>query len=487
MNAVAMRVLVIEDDDVHREAVHRLVGDEYQCVDAETGGRALEMLRAQRFDCVLLDYRLPDYTGLKLLPSIVERQTPVVMLTAAGSQETAVQAMKMGCQDYLVKESLTKEVLSRAIGNAIEKKALQRRLASTERRLERALTGANVGIWDWDVRSDELYQSPQLSAQLGYAPEAAGAFGDWRGALHPEDHEAALASVRDHLEGKSAEYAAIFRLLHKDGVYRWILSQGRADRDADGCPSHMIGVHVDITQRKLHEDQLERSYLELQQFAYAASHDLQEPLRSIAGFAELLERDLAGHLDEPGATNLRCMVEAARRLKNLIDDLRAYLDVGAATRELRITDLGEVVAEVVHSLDGAVRDAGAQLVCEPLPVVRADRAQLVQLFRHLLANAVLYRRESEPLRVRIAARRGASDWEFSIADNGIGIPFEHQAHVFEVFKRLHHRTEHAGNGIGLAVCRRVVHRHGGRIWVESVPGSGSTFYFTIPAEPGAGR
>jgi PAS domain S-box-containing protein len=483
-----VRVLVIEDDDVHREAVHRLVGEEYRCFDAETGRRALELLRAERFDCVLLDYRLPDYTGLKLLPSIVERQTPVVMLTAAGSQETAVEAMKMGCQDYLVKENLTKEVLSRAISNAIEKVALQRRLASTERRLERALTGANVGIWDWDLSRDDLYQSPQLSAQLGYsADEAAVAPADWRDALHPEDRDGALASVHDHLEGRSAEYAAIFRLRHKDGGYRSILSQGRADRDEEGHASRMIGVHVDITQRKVHEEQLERSYLELQQFAYAASHDLQEPLRSIAGFAELLERDLAGRVDEGSAANLRCMVDAAQRLKRLIDDLRAYVDIDSTTRPLGMTDVGEVVAEATRSLDGAFLEAGAEIVCDPLPAVMADRAQLLQLFRHLIRNAVQNRSEREPPRVRIGACRGASEWRFSVADNGVGIAPEHQRHIFEVFKRLHHRTEHAGNGIGLAICRRVAHRHGGRIWVESTRGAGSTFYFTIPAEPGAGR
>lgn len=475
------RVLVVEDDDVHREAVHRLLRGACECIDAETGRRALEQLANDRFDCVLLDYRLPDASGLKLLPEIVATDTAVIMLTAAGSQQTAVEAMKLGCQDYLVKESLTSDLLSRALENAIKTVELRRQLALTEQRLERALTHAGVGIWDWDLRDDALYLSPHLLKQLGYEPEAAWSeLADWQSALHPDDRAAALERMREHIDGHTGEYSSTFRLRHRDGSYRWFLAQGKVDRDAQGRPLRMIGVHIDVTQRKAQEELLERSYLELQQFAYAASHDLQEPLRAIAGFAELLQQALPENAGDEARAHLTEMTSAARRLRTLLDDLRDYTGVDADLQPLGPTDLNDVVAEVLAILAEPVARMQAEVVSEPLPVVSVNRSQIIQLFRNLIVNALQFRAAEAPV-VRIRAERRGSEWEIAVSDNGVGIDPRYHEKIFGVFTRLHHRTAHPGNGIGLAICRRVVQRHGGRLWVESQPGAGSTFRFTLPA------
>jgi PAS domain S-box-containing protein len=224
---------------------------------------------------------------------------------------------------------------------------------------------------------------------------------------------------------------------------------------------------------------LEESNLELKQFAYIASHDLQSPLRSITGFVQLLQQEYEGKLDEQANDWIRRTVRAVNRMQTLIRDLLSYSRVDARSGPFMQIPFLDIVNDALTLLESSIQDSGGQVACDELPIVMGDRSQLVQLMQNLIGNALAYRSDKPP-HIHISAKRSGKDWIFSVRDNGIGIDPLHYDQIFEIFKRLHNQKEHPGTGIGLAVCRRVVNRHGGKIWVESEPGHGSTFHFTIP-------
>lgn len=236
----------------------------------------------------------------------------------------------------------------------------------------------------------------------------------------------------------------------------------------------------DITARMRSYEALERSNLDLQQFAYVASHDLKTPLRSINGFVQLLEKNYAEKLDEKALTLISRTSQAALRLEQLTDDLLSYARVNSEAQPFAVVDCKEVVNDVAHLLDAALRSSGAHLTIGELPQVMGDRTQLIQLFLNLIGNSLKYCKGRAP-EVTVCATRQEQMWIFSVRDNGIGIEPKHHQKIFEVFKRLHTQKEYPGTGIGLAVCRRVTDRHQGKIWVESNPDQGSTFFFSIPA------
>ncbi|MGD0280982.1 MAG: ATP-binding protein [Dissulfurispiraceae bacterium] len=243
---------------------------------------------------------------------------------------------------------------------------------------------------------------------------------------------------------------------------------------------------ADITLLKRAEEEREmlladvqRSNKELVDFAYVASHDLQEPLRTMSSFAELLANKYRGKLDEKADTFIGYIVDSAGRMKILINDILAYSRVTTMGKAFAETDCNAVFSRIIMNLQLIVKEAAAKITCDTLPTVMADSVQLGQLFQNLIGNAIKYHGE-EPPKVHISARKQDAEWFFSVADNGIGIEQEYFERIFVIFQRLHGRANYPGTGIGLAVCKKIVERHGGRIWVESETGKGSTFYFTIP-------
>jgi light-regulated signal transduction histidine kinase (bacteriophytochrome) len=228
-------------------------------------------------------------------------------------------------------------------------------------------------------------------------------------------------------------------------------------------------------------EDLKRSNAELEEFAYVASHDLQEPLRMVASFTQLLAKRYRGKLDKDADEFITFAVDGATRMQKLIQDLLAYSRVGTRGRPLEPTDCNVIFDTARANLFTALKESGAQVSSGPLPTVLADEVQLVQLFQNLLANALKFHGEAPPL-IRVTAQEDDGAWRFAVQDNGIGIAPDHQKRIFMIFQRLHHRSEYPGTGIGLAICKKIVERHGGRLWVSSEEGQGSTFFFTIPKE-----
>lgn len=239
---------------------------------------------------------------------------------------------------------------------------------------------------------------------------------------------------------------------------------------------------VDITGRKKIEDELKRSNKELQQFAYVASHDLQEPLRTIASFTQLLARRYEGKLDEDADEFIGYIVDASIRMKQQIEDLLEFSRVMTRGGNLEMVNSKEIVKQVISSLKSFIDENNAEISCDPLPEVCADPRQLARLFQNLINNSVKFRKPDEPPKIHISAKNdeNAKEYVFSVSDNGIGIEPQYQDRIFTIFQRLHTLDEYHGTGIGLAVAKKIVARHDGHIWVESKPGKGSTFYFTLP-------
>ncbi|MEO7649624.1 MAG: ATP-binding protein [Bryobacteraceae bacterium] len=241
-------------------------------------------------------------------------------------------------------------------------------------------------------------------------------------------------------------------------------------------------IMSDETARKHLEDALTESNTALEQFAYAASHDLQEPLRTMQSYAQLLAREYQERLDADADRFLGFIVSAAARMGSLITDLLAYARVATEEGRPVSVSLDEDLEAALTHLDGAIKESGATVTHDPMPILPVDRGQIVRLFQNLIGNAVKYRKADEPAKVHISAEQKGSEWVISIRDNGIGFEPKEASAIFEPFKRLHTAQEYPGTGVGLAICRRIVQAQGGRIWAESVLGEGTTFFFTLSVE-----
>ena len=332
------------------------------------------------------------------------------------------------------------------------------------------------------------YISPSVERIMGYTPA------ELRGRpvaelIHPDDLVSTIEAIRRGLAAPGEPQTLEVRVLNAAGAWRVLEIAGQVVADGLGDPSTMVLNARDVTERyavqKRLEDsrrELERSNEELEQFAYVASHDLQEPLRMVASHLQLLAEDLAGTLDDEQAESLGFAVDGATRMQQMIRDLLTYSRVDSRGKPFEPTPMDDALATALGGLQLAIADAGATVTAEPLPVVNADRGQMTQLLQNLVANAIKFR-GSEPPTVHIGAAPDGGAWRFSVRDNGIGIAPEHAERVFQVFQRLHTRREYEGTGIGLAVCRRIVERHGGQIWIESEPGRGCEIRFTIPSTP----
>ncbi|MHB1356268.1 MAG: PAS domain S-box protein [Anaerolineae bacterium] len=331
-----------------------------------------------------------------------------------------------------------------------------------------------------------------------------------------EPELARVGYLRAFGEGQVIDYPLVIR--HASGFLSDVLYNASVFRDEHGKVQGLFAAARDITLRKqaeeaLHEteereyliklreqqrrlnlerksalamavktDELERSYKELQQFAYVASHDLQEPLRMVASFTQLLAERYAGKLDDKADKYIGYAVDGAKRMQLLLNDLLAYSRVSTRSKPFAKTDCADLLREVTHSLGRIIQESGAEVVVSDLPTVMADRVQLGQVFQNLIDNAIKFRGDAPP-RVEITAQRNGELWEFCVADSGIGVDPQFHERIFLIFQRLHERGKYPGNGMGLAICKKVVERHGGRIWIESELGKGTRIRFTILVTP----
>lgn len=359
----------------------------------------------------------------------------------------------------------------------------QEELLTTEKLHRNLAELIPYGGWVSDPSGNVLSVSDSFLNAFGARLEECTGLG-WTKFIDEEQRETVLREWHRCMEtGYFWDYE--YHMTTAAGRQRIVLSRGVPVRNAGGRIRSWVGIHLDITER--HESQeervrqardLARFNAELEQLAYASAHDLQEPLRMIASYLQLLQRRYRGKLDNDADEFIAYAVEGADRLGALLHDLLMLQQIGKGVRQKTLHPVSELVHAAIQNLgDEALR---ASVHCGPLPTIECQKTEFVQLFEHLIGNARKYAREAVPVEVTISSDRQGDAWVICVADNGIGIEPEYQQKIFNVFQRLHPRSKYDGTGIGLAICRKIVEVHGGRIWVESQPGAGSTFRFTVP-------
>lgn len=402
--------------------------------------------------------------------------TALVLATTTRERERVEDALRRSHEE--LEEQVRKRTAS--LGEAVEKLQGSRSMLSEAQRV------AHIGSWEWDILANRVAWSDELYRIYGLQPGSVDiTYQSYMERVHPEDRDATGASIRAALDGEdSFEFEE--RIVRPDGEVRVLQSKGYLVRDESGLPLRMIGTCHDITERKHAEIELERrmealdrSNRELSVLSYAASHDLKEPLRTVASNVQLIERRLR-EIDEPEIhRSAGFVVDGVRRMDELITDLLEYSTADRpSTGEV---DAGRALAEAIERLQTSIQETGARIETGPLPRVAAGPTRLVGLFQNLVSNAIKYRDADRTPEIRVSAERDRDMWRFEIADNGRGFDPADAEKVFVIFERLNADHGTPGTGLGLAICRRIVEAQGGRIWVESHPGRGSVFRFTLPA------
>jgi PAS domain S-box-containing protein len=375
------------------------------------------------------------------------------------------------------------------------------------------------GVWTTDAQGQATYISPSFCKLVGRSMDDIIKLG-WIDTLHPDDRELTIIDWTKNVEkGEFWDYT--HQVMGVNGKYHYVLARGVPLKEKNGEITGWAGVNIDITKQKLMEEklkesrdaleeqveertaeieeayqivkenesklketivELERSNAELQSFAYITSHDLQEPLRTIASFSQLLEKRYKDKLDSDADEFIEYIVNASVRMKQMIQGLLDYSRIDSAGKEFIKTDMNINVEKAVSNLEFVINESNAEITSDYLPTVNADPDQIVRVFQNLISNAIKYRKSQLPLRIHISVRtdKERNEHVFSVNDNGIGMEEQYTDKIFEVFKRLHTTEEYEGTGIGLAVVKRIIERHNGHIWVESQLGKCSTFYFSIP-------
>ncbi len=388
-------------------------------------------------------------------------------------------------------------VLARQVVSAsrrLEREIEQRKQAEDARKAyeeelvlrDRSINSATNGILIADARQPDMptvYCNAAFEKITGYAAEEV--LGRNCRFLQGTDHQQpGIEAIRQAIR-QGTEAKADLRNYRKDGSLFWNELYIAPVKDQQGQLTHFIGIQTDITQRKHQETELAHktrelaeSNAELQQFAYVASHDLQEPLRMVASYTQLLGKRYRGKLDKDADEFIGYAVDGAIRMQRLIRDLLEYSRVGSESKSFEKTDCELVFRQVLDNLSASVRERCAEVTHDPLPTVHANPTHLTQVFQNLIGNALKFQGDT-PTEIHVGARALPDGWEFSIRDNGVGIPADQLDRIFSIFQRLQGQSDYRGTGIGLAICKRIVEKYGGNIRVDSELGKGSTFYFTL--------
>jgi PAS domain S-box-containing protein len=404
----------------------------------------------------------------------IQEKTGELAASLQESEETKRAVLNLMDDVEKTNSELKSEIATRKV---IEEKVL---------RLSQAVEQSSAVIVITDPKGNIEYVNPAFEKVTGYTAQEAK--GQNPRILKAGDYGAAFYKNLWDTITAGKVWRGEFHNKTKSGQLIWETASISPIQDEKGNITAFVAVKEDTTQRRNKEDHLriltkdlEHSNKELEQFAYVASHDLQEPLRMVASYTQLLERRYNDLLDEKGKQYIYYAVNGAQRMQQLISDLLMFSRVGTKGKEFKVTDMNTVYQQAVTNLEVAIQENKAQVTCDSLPIISGDEVQLIQLFQNLIGNAVKFH-GSEPPQIQIHVQDREKDWLFSVSDNCIGMDEKYKDRIFIIFQRLHTKDEYQGTGIGLAVCKKIVERHEGQIWVESKVGEGATFYFMIPKE-----
>jgi len=376
------------------------------------------------------------------------------------------------------------------------RKHAEEQIRQTNERFEKVTKATNDAIWDWDIANDKLFWGDGFKTNFGYDPSQLNTHMSSYNSefIHPEDQDSVLESIKDATADPDvSNWIQEYRYKKANGKYAFVIDRGLIIRDKKGKAIRLVGAMQDITQRKDYEESLKilnaeldlrakelaLSNKELEQFAFVASHDLQEPLRMITSFLAQLEKNYGSKLDERAEKYIYFAVDGARRMRQIILDLLEFSRVGRKDGDVELVDLNELLEEVKSLQKNLIEEKSAQIIIHPLPSIRLHKPRILQVFQNLINNALKYSKEMVAPKIEISVIEGDFQWTFVIKDNGIGIEAEYFDKIFVIFQRLHAKDEFTGTGMGLSIVKKIIENMGGRIWLESEYGEGSTFYFTI--------
>lgn len=377
-----------------------------------------------------------------------------------------------------------------------DKKLVQLQLEEANDRYERVSSATHDAIWDWDLVRSRVTWNDGLRKIFGYAvtPEGTDA-SIWEQKIHPDDFVKVRSDIgQAYSDPNKQVFETEFRFERLDGTYAYVSNKGTIIRNPKGEPVRMVGAMTDISHRKAYEESLKNlnnelkrinhelasSNAELEQFAFVASHDLQEPLRMITGFLTMLEKKYGPQLDEKANQYIYFAVDGAKRMRGIILDLLEYSRVGRMNTTREEVDCNQTIADIRQLLKTQLEEKSAVLTADKLPTLLTYKLPLQQVFQNLISNALKYGRPDVVPEIHVGCEETEENWRFSVKDNGIGIAEEFRKKIFVIFQRLHYTPDIPGTGMGLAIAKKIIDWQGGKIWVESTVGEGSTFYFTLP-------
>jgi signal transduction histidine kinase len=351
-------------------------------------------------------------------------------------------------------------------------------------------------IRDWDIETDVIFWGDSFETRYGYQiNEASKQLAFWEQHIHPEDHDRVMGIVHSIINDHASHYWNMeYRFVTAANTYIHIVDKSYIIRNAKGKAIRAVGALHDNTyivnyQKELTDlnvkleiraKELAHSNAELERFAYVASHDLQEPLRMVSGFMELLAKKYSGQLDQTALNYINFAVDGAVRMKRLITDLLEYSQLGKDNFTTEVVNLSSVLEQVEKVYRSDIQSLKVNITKSNLPNLIANRDQMLQLFQNLVGNAIKYRKPGIYLQIHVSAELIGQNYQFSVSDNGIGIDMKFANKIFIIFQRLHSKEQYPGTGIGLAICNKIVKQHYGELWVDAGLDKGSTFYFTIP-------
>lgn len=410
-----------------------------------------------------------------------------------------VGALVIGTQkgrSYLQRNLALFNQLEGYIGSEINRKKIDLDLRQANERFEKVTEATSDAIWDWNIMDDTLYWGKGFEELFGYQVEKnTPTLKSWLEHIHPEDRDRVIKSVHALLGfGNETNWLAEYRYEKVDGKFAAVIDRGVIIRDEEGKAIRMVGAMNDISERKNFEQQLlklneslkkharelELTNEELEQFAFIASHDLQEPLRMISSFLDQLKRKYDDQLDDKAMRYIHFATDGARRMKQIILDLLEFSRAGKLTDNLEEVDMNVLLSDWQILRKNLIAEKSAQIKIGKLPIVKSYKAALTQTLHSLLDNAIKYSKPNQIPKIEILAQKVEDFWKIQISDNGIGIDAQFYDKIFVIFQRLHNREDYTGNGIGLSIVKKHVEAWGGKIWVDSKVGEGSTFYFTVP-------
>ena len=367
-----------------------------------------------------------------------------------------------------------------------ERKMAENELKDSQEKLELALNAGNIGIWSWNLKTDKFYWDHRIRKMLGWENSLiAPTYKDFEAILNEDDVPHVQNEIKRAID-EGILFESIFRLKSTGDDALYINSKAKVYRDEKGTPLRMLGVCIDITEVKKNtekvvfklNEELMRSNKELQSFAYVASHDLQEPLRMVSSFTQLLAKQYKDKLDQNAREYIQFAVEGAGRMYDLLNGLLDYSRIQTKGNRFTSVRMMDILEHVNQNLKLAIVEKKGKITWDELPSVYADESQMIQLIQNLIVNAIKFNHNTPSVHVRCT--QDNDHFIFSVSDNGIGIDEQYFDKIFQIYQRLHLREEYSGTGIGLAICKRIVERHSGKIWLESKLGKGSTFYFSLP-------